>query len=146
MTRRQRLPIHLLVLAVAASSAVAMAQSQDALTAAQVRAQLEAEGYTRIDDVAFDDGMWKADATNANGKRMDVRLHPRTGQVYPEDGSTRLGEADIRAALAAAGYTGVHDVKFDDGLWKAEATAAGGGKVELRMDPATGEVVGVERD
>lgn len=146
MNRHRRFPMPLLALALAGAASVALAQPTDALTAPQVRAQLEAQGYTRINDVEFDDGMWKADATNANGKRMEVRLHPRTGQVYPEDGSTNLGEADIRAALAAAGYTNVHDVEFDDGLWKAEADAPGGGEVELKMDPDTGEIVGIDRD
>jgi hypothetical protein len=146
MNRRGRFPIRLLALAMAGATGVALAQPTDALTAPQVRAQLEAQGYTRIDDVEFDDGMWQADATNADGKRMEVRLHPRTGQVYPEDGSTHLGEADSRAALAAAGYAKVHDVEFDDGLWKAEADAPDGGGVELKLDPATAAVVGIDRD
>lgn len=147
MTTRKTFAPKLIALALAGTLAGgAFAQSQDAMTAPQVRAALEAEGYTRIDDVEFDDGMWKADATNANGKRMDVRIHPRTGQVYPEDASSNLGEADIRASLAAAGYTNVHDVKFDDGVWKADANAPQGGEVDLKMDPATGEVIGIDRD
>ena len=147
MIRRKLFAPQVLALALAGAVAGgAMAQAPDAMTAPQVRAALEAEGYTRIDDVEFDDGMWKADATNANGKRMDVRIHPRTGQVYPEDASTNLGEADIRASLAAAGYTNVHDVEFDDGLWKADANAPGGAEVDLKMDPATGEIVGIDRD
>ncbi len=135
-----------LVIALVAAGGMAVAQQADPLTAPQVRAQLEAQGYTGIDDVEFDDGMWKADATSADGKRTDVRLDPRTGTVYPDDAVASLSEADVRAKLSAAGYTQVDDVEFDDGLWKADARTAQGTRVELRLDPQTGEVVGREAD
>lgn len=123
-----------------------LAQAQDALTAPQVRAQLEAQGYTRVHDIKFDDGMWEADATSADGKRVDLRLDPRTGTVYPDTAVSQLSEADIRAQLATAGYSDVHDVEFDDGLWKAEAKDANGRKVDIRLDPTTGAVIGQDRD
>jgi len=130
-------------LALASASA---AQAQDALTAPQIRAQLEAQGYTDVKDVKFDDGMWEADATSADGKRVDVKLDPRTGTVYPDKAVSQLSEADIRAQLSSAGYTGVNDVKLDDGMWKAKGTTANGEKVEIHLDPATGAVVAQEKD
>ena len=123
-----------------------IAQAQDALTAPQVRAQLEAQGYTNVRDVKFDDGMWEADATSADGKKVDVKLDPRTGTVYPDKAVSQLSEADIRAQLSSAGYTGVSDVKLDDGMWKAKGRTANGEKVEVRLDPATGAVVAQEKD
>lgn len=130
----------------------AAAQAQDArkadapLTAPEVRAALEAKGYTHINDVEFDDGMWEADARSADGQRVDLRVDPATGEVYPEDRVSRLGEADVRARLAAAGYGNVHDVEFDDGVWTAEAEDAQGRDVKLTLDPDSGDVVGEERD
>ena len=123
-----------------------IAQAQDALTAPQVRAQLEAQGYTDIKDVKFEDGMWEADATSADGKKVDVKLDPRNGTVYPDKAVSQLGEADIRAQLSSAGYTGVSDVKLDDGMWKAKGRTASGEKVEVRLDPATGAVVAQEKE
>lgn len=123
-----------------------IAQAQDALTAPQVRAQLEAQGYTNVRDVKFDDGMWEADATSADGKKVDVKLDPRTGTVYPDKAVSQLSEADIRAQLSSAGYTGVRDVKLDDGMWKAKGRTASGEKVEVRLDPVTGAVVAQEKD
>ena len=122
------------------------AQAQDALTAPQVRAQLEAQGYTNVKDVKFEDGMWEADATSADGKKVDVKLDPRNGTVYPDKAVSQLGEADIRAQLSSAGYSGVSDVKLDDGMWKAKGRTASGEKVEVRLDPATGAVVAQEKD
>lgn len=123
-----------------------IAQAQDALTAPQVRAQLEAQGYTNVRDVKFDDGMWEADATSADGKKVDLKLDPRTGTVYPDKAVSQLSEADIRAQLSSAGYTGVRDVKLDDGMWKAKGRTASGEKVEVRLDPVTGAVVAQEKD
>lgn len=132
-------------LTVALALATGTAAAQDAMTAAQVRATLEAQGYTSINDVEFDDGMWKADARSADGNRVEVRLDS-TGKVFPSDRVATLGEADVRAKLAAAGYTNVHDLKYDDGMWKAEADDASGKDFELQIDADTGKVVGKEKD
>ena len=129
-----------------AGAAMAQEAAADAMTAPQVRAALEAQGYTKVNDVEFDDGVWKADARSADGQRVELRIDPATGKVYPEDAVARLGEADVRAKLSAAGYANVHDVEFDDGMWTAEAEDADGRDVELSLDPDTGRVVGKDRD
>lgn len=116
------------------------------LTEAQVRARLTEQGYTKVNDVKFEDGVWKADARSAEGNRIDVRLDAATGRVYPEEQIANLSEADVRARLAAAGYTNVHDVDFEDGIWNAEADDPSGKDVELKLDPATGKVIGKEKD
>lgn len=136
-----------IALGLAGPAAAQDARKADApLTAPEVRAALEAKGYTHINDVEFDDGMWEADARSADGQRVDLRVDPATGEVYPEDRVSRLGEADVRARLAAAGYGNVHDVEFDDGVWTAEAEDAQGRDVKLTLDPDSGDVVGEERD
>lgn len=128
---------------------VASAQSappKEPLTEAQVRARLTEQGYTKVNDVKFEDGVWKADARSAEGNHIDVRLDAKTGRVYPDEQVANLSEADVRARLSAAGYTNVHDVDFEDGIWNAEADDPSGKDVELKLDPATGKVIGKEKD
>ncbi|TWI05975.1 YpeB-like protein with putative protease inhibitory function [Luteimonas cucumeris] len=120
--------------------------AQESMTAPQVRAKLTEQGYTRINDVKFEDGVWKADARSANGNRVDVRIDPATGTVYPDEQIANMSEADVRAALATAGYTNVHDVDYEDGIWNAEADDPAGKDVEVKIDPATGKVIGKEKD
>jgi len=140
--RRMKAAAALLAFAVGLGiSAAAFAQS---LTAPQVQAKLTGQGYTKIHDVKFNDGMWHAEAKSADGNDVDVRIDPATGKVYPEEAVSKLSEADVRASLSTQGYTDVHDVDFDDGIWKAKARNAAGNKVRLRLDPGSGKVIGAD--
>ena len=57
-----------------------------------------------------------------------------------------LSENDVKAKLTAAGYSKIHDVDFDDGVWKAEAERADGNDVEIHLAANTGEIIHVEND
>lgn len=132
------------VLAFAAGPACAVDRGQDGMSESDVRSVITAAGYTDIDDLDRDDGLWEADARR-DGRRIELRIDPRTGTVYPEDARTSLTEADVRAGLEAAGYERIRDVHFDDGMWEADAEQ-GGVDYDLFMDPETGEVVARKRD
>ena len=60
--------------------------------------------------------------------------------------STGLDENAIIRNLESAGYTDVHDLEKDDGIWEAEATNAAGQRVELDIDPTSGAVIREEPD
>lgn len=119
-------------------------QGQDSMGEQQAREALAAAGYTDIDDLEFDNGMWEADARR-DGRSVDVRIDPRTGNIFPEDGRSALGEAEVRTRLEAAGYQRIRDVEFDDGMWTADAELEGV-DYDLYLDPETAEVVSRERD
>ena len=120
------------------------ALAQQAMTEPQVRAQLEAKGYTDVHDLKFKDGMWKAEADSADGNDLDVRVDASTGKIYPDAKVATLSKHDVEAALETQGYTDVHDVDFDEGVWKAKADNPAGKGVELRIDPDSGKVIGTE--
>jgi hypothetical protein len=54
--------------------------------------------------------------------------------------AAELTAADVQAKLRAAGYTQVHELERDDGLWEADVTRADGTFEEVIVDPATGEI------
>lgn len=142
-------PRMLLLSAALAASCAAWAQTSAdvaALTEPQVRALLTEKGYTRIDDLDFEDGAWETDATSADGNRVDVRVDPATGKVFAEAMVSTMSEDDVKAKLTAQGYSKVHDVDFDDGVWKAEAERADGNDVEIHLDPKDGHILHVEND
>ena len=75
---------------------------------------------------------------------LDVRVDASTGQIYPDAQVSNLSKHDVEAALSTQGYTHVHDVDFDDGIWKAKADNPAGKKVKLRIDAHSGKVIGID--
>jgi len=121
-----------------------IAMAQQAMTEPQVHSELTEQGYTKVHDLKFKDGMWRAEAKSADGKRVDLRIDARTGHVYPDEQVSHLSKQDVAAALETQGYTHVHDVDFDDGLWKAKAKNPAGHHVKLTVDATSGKVIGIE--
>ncbi len=129
------------VLALGALSLSGIAMAQQAMTEPQVQSKLTAQGYTKVHDLKFKDGMWHADAKSANGVKVSLRIDAKSGEVYPDKQVSKLSKQDVRASLESQGYTHVHDVDFDDGMWKAKAHNPAGNKVELKVDANTGKVI-----
>ena len=121
------------------------AMAQQALTQHQIQASLEQQGYTKVHDLEFKNGVWTAKARSANDANVDVRVDPRTGKVFPDKQVAQLSEGDVRAELSTEGYTHVHDVDFKDGVWTARADNPAGKSVALQLDPDTGHVIGTDR-
>lgn len=48
--------------------------------------------------------------------------------------------ADVAQRLQAAGYTQIHEIERDDGMWEADVTGADGRFSEILLDPRTGEL------
>ena len=119
-----------------------------ALDAADVRALLAAQGYTTINDIEFDDGLWQAKALNAFRQRVYLVIHPVTGAILnesthgqPSTPGASLSAAEIVQRLESAGYRYIHDLEFDDGVWEADAINARGQRVEIKVDPVTSGVL-----
>jgi hypothetical protein len=55
--------------------------------------------------------------------------------------------ARITASLKAAGYTSWEEIEFDDGRWEVDdAIGADGREYDLKLDPATFEIVSTRLD
>lgn len=118
--------------------------------AAQVVAQLQAQGFAQLHDLEFDDGFWEAEVRDANNRKTELIIHPVTLQVLHQSGNASsnngtaapvLNATQITQLLQQAGYTRIHDLELDDGVWEADATNAKGLRVELKIHPETGAVL-----
>ena len=69
-----------------------------------------------------------------------------TGKVYAEDVVSNLTADDVKAKVTAAGYSKVHDVDYDDGVWKADAERDDGKNIEVRVDAKDGRILAVDND
>ena len=119
--------------------------------AAQVMQVLKSAGWTVVQELEFDGGLWEAEVRRAKGQpKYEVYVHPITLAILNDGGAPASGGTgmsaltaqQIVAALQNAGYTNIHDVEFDDdGYWEADATNRNGQCVELRVNPTTGAVM-----
>jgi hypothetical protein len=50
-----------------------------------------------------------------------------------------LTQREVSAQLTQQGYTDVHDLEFQDGIWTARARSADGERVSVRVDPVSGQ-------
>mgnify|MGYP001194530310 CR=1 FL=1 len=39
------------------------------------------QGLTRLHEVKFDDGVWEVEGWTADGRRIELRIHPQTGAI-----------------------------------------------------------------
>lgn len=115
------------------------------MTEADVRASLAAQGYTEVNDVEFKEGVWTADGKSADGNHVEMKIDAN-GKVIPDDNVATISKDQIIIKVQDAGYTKVHDVDFEGGVWKAEAVDSKGHDVELKLDPNDGHILGSEND
>lgn len=149
-------------LALTLASAIPMAMAHDPAATAQtpavttkttspmnatdVSVLLSSKGFTEINDVEFKDGTWTADAKSADGNHVELRIDANTREVFADAAVATIGKDEIIAKVQAAGYTNVHDVEIEDGVWKAEANDAKGKDVEVRLNPNDGSIIGSDLD
>ena len=118
-----------------------MAQQQ-ALTQREVNTQLTQQGYTDVHDLAFQNGVWTARARSADGERVKLRVDPMTGKAYPNKQISLISDADIRSSLSVQGYTDMHDLDFQHGIWTVRARNTAGIRVSLQIDAQSGRIIG----
>ncbi len=111
-----------------------------------VKTAIANAGYKEVKDLKFKDGVWRSKARGGNKQWVELAVGPVNGKVYPADAPSKLNKDEISAKLATAGYQNIDDVKFDDGLWAAEAKTPHGDDVDLLVDPDDGSVVAKSRD
>jgi hypothetical protein len=119
---------------------------KDGSTEDAVKTAIANAGYKEVKGLKFKDGVWRSKARGGNKQWVELAVGPVNGKVYAADAPSKLNKDEISAKLATAGYQNIKDVKFDDGLWAAEAKTPHGDTVDLLVDPDDGSVVAKSRD
>jgi hypothetical protein len=104
---------------------------------------LQASGYVAIKEVRLEDGFYKAEAINAQGKKIDVRIDPETGKIVEPKSTQPAVVIDIITAVnkvEAAGYHGIYKIEAEDGKYDVKALDQNGKNVHLKVDAQTGKV------
>lgn len=117
-----------------------------ALDEAAIKSDIADAGYKKVKGLKFKDGVWQAKARGGNDKWTHIKIGPTTGKVYEADAPSKLDADEVKAKLTAQGYQNIGHVKFDKGLWKADAKNPRGKDVDLLVDPDDGSVVSEQQD
>ncbi|HEV7346031.1 MAG TPA: PepSY domain-containing protein [Devosia sp.] len=65
------------------------------------------------------------------------------GGVYGDAPPTYMSTSDAIDRIQAMGYTGIHDLDVEWGVYEVEAIAPNGNEVEIEFDPVTGAILEV---
>lgn len=117
-----------------------------ALSEDAIKTSIANAGYKEVKDLKFKDGVWRSQARGGNKEWVKLAVGPVNGRVYPADAPSKLNENEVNAKLAAVGYQNIKHVKFDEGLWSADARTGRGSDVNLLVDPGDGSVVARSHD
>lgn len=142
----------------AQSSSVAASSTQAGwLTIPQLHDRLEAAGYTAIDDIESEKDGYEVKATDREGRRVELDVHPVTGEVLKTETKSDKSRDDSRnqradwltipqlyGKLEAAGYTGIDEIEREKNGYEVKAIDRDGRRVELDVHPVTGEVLETE--
>jgi len=63
------------------SGRVYVANEPSRLDKDEIESRLTAQGYENIDDLDFDDGIWRAEARSSDGQDVDLIIDPTDGSV-----------------------------------------------------------------
>jgi hypothetical protein len=119
---------------------------EGALSEADVKAAIATAGFKEVKGLEFEDGVWRSKARGGNKQWVKLAVGPLNGKVYVDEAPSKLNKDEVTAKLVTVGYQKVHDVEFENGLWKAKAETAGGKDVNLLADPDDGSVVAKSSD
>ncbi len=110
---------------------------------------LQAKGYKNIHEVKFDDGIYKAEASNADGKEIKLHINPQTNEITKikiehkiklKPNLGKLSMLDIIKKVEKAGYHHVYKIEFKGKKYEIKALNKNGKKTKLRVNANTGEI------
>ena len=66
--------------------------------------------------------------------------------LLPAAAANHLTIEDVRTMAFDKGVVTIKEIELDHGLWKVQGRDAGGHKIEMRVDAASGEIVKMRRN
>lgn len=81
-----------------------------------------------------------------SGAFVLIAASPVAAQTDRYGGQSQMSATELVQHLESQGYTNIHDIEFDDGLFEVDARDPEGRAVELKIDPTNGSILEVDYD
>lgn len=104
--------------------------------------KLQAGGYKVIQEVEYDNGNYKANVLDQNGRKLHLEVNAKSGDIVapPKDKIPSMSMSDAVKKIEAAGYKNIYKIKLEENKFEAGAMNAEGKKVDLKLNAKTGEI------
>ncbi|MED7788888.1 PepSY domain-containing protein [Francisella sp. 19X1-34] len=139
-----------IILSVAILSSVAFAEDvppSNAVPLSKVVANIYAQGYDGINEVKYDDGIYKAKVINKNGQEQSLYIDPTSGKVPAQ--KSKVKELNMSQAIKAVPKDRcktITEIKNSKGAFKVECLDSNNQEVKVVIDAISGKVSQVSYD
>jgi len=99
---------------------------------------LATAAVAQTDDTTMEDQVTQEEMTAAD-EAADVMF----GEIYGDAAPTYMTTTDAVDRMMAMGYTNVHDLDVEWGVYEVEAYAPDGNEVEIEFDPVSGAILDI---
>ncbi|MCX7556698.1 PepSY domain-containing protein [Xanthomonadaceae bacterium JHOS43] len=117
--------------------------AQPVIDASVALDRIAAAGHAAPFELEYRHGYWTAEATTAEGLRVDLLVDTDSGEVRAFDarGNGAISAEEVRRIVLAADYVKIKEIEFDDGFWEVEAIDGYGREIDLTLHPITGAIL-----
>ena len=113
----------------------------DTLQFSKLLQNLQSSGYNVVLKVEFDDGMYKANVIDSQGKQIKVQIAPTSGEVTkPKNETTQLTMMDAVKKAEQAGYHNFYKITSGHDKYEIKAMNKENKKVSIEVDTKTGKI------
>lgn len=133
------------LLAFAATAAIADNAKSQPGQMYKALGDLKAKGYVIVKKIEFDNnnGEFKADVVNAEGKTINLYVNPKTGNMSKEQGAiTGWTAMEVAKKVQDAGYNNIYEINTEifGNEYAVKALDDKDQKVSLKVDVRTGNI------
>jgi uncharacterized membrane protein YkoI len=112
------------------------------LPISNVLEQLQKAGYSNVQKIEYEHGVYKVEMLNDQGYKTKLRMDATTGTILKPVTTTKniTNLQQIVKNLQNAGYRNIRKIEMEQGQYKVTAYDNQGQKIKLKVNAATGNI------
>ncbi|APC92315.1 MULTISPECIES: PepSY domain-containing protein [Francisella] len=118
-----------------------------ALPLAKIVSNIYSQGYSGINKVEYDDGVYKAIVINKNGQEQYLYIDPDTAAVpAPKQAAKEINMSQAIAAIPQVRCKTITSVENYNGAYKVECLDSNNHEVKVLVDAVSGKISQISYD
>jgi len=117
----------------------------NAMPITKIITMLQDQGFCGVNEVEYDDGVYKAKVFAKTGHEYELKINPQTGKMINKPVMATSSMLDAIKGATQAGFTNISEIEADDSGYKIKAYK-GQQKYKIRVNGQTGKVMSMKED